>query len=202
MRPSGTSVYGGTPSERQRYSGAPNGLDLVWNPTTVLYPTTSAGNPFAAESLFRELGLFPQGSGPLPSLQGSKFTGRICGFSGELQKCLKLKVLTDACSKVYGCVWGSAFKGARARNANWFSPRDSLTALERSPALTPFREGQSRSLWYVRCGRFSGHRGLSFLTPQSVRGCSAPIYVSSHFASDSRSPKSDYRNASRARRGA
>lgn len=153
-------MYCGVAGEWQRYSGARNSLKVVWNPTTILYPATSAGNPFLVESFFTRLGLFLHGSGPFPPLRGSKFSGRICGFSGELPKCLKLKVLTDACRKVYACDWGSGFKGARARDANWFRPRDSV---ERSPALTPFREGQSRGPWHVKGGRFSDHRGLCVL---------------------------------------
>lgn len=129
----------------------------------------------------------------------------------EVLKCLSLRGfphsanwigLTKRDSKGYRIKLNSALYGCCPVAEAESSVPGTLNIRGRSPVLTPFREGQSRDSWHVACGLFTDHRGFAFLTAGCVRVRSAPIHLTSDFPDGLPGAKSDFANASRARRGA
>lgn len=139
---------------------------------------------------------FPHDTAALPPSRSLAWFAIVRDPARKSLRSLNLESLTDAWNGVYRDVRESGLRWVQAGNPKYFCPR------ERSPALSPFREGQSRGLWRVQCGRFADHKGLSFPNSRSVRGCSLAIHVTSHFPDKLHGSKSDFTNASSARRGA
>ena len=88
----------------------------------------------------------------------------------ELPSVARYTPWTKAVSTRYESIQAGRLScGGPGRQCKQFGPRDSSQSRERSPVLTPFREGRSRDYCDVRSGRFPDHFSSIVTSRQAKR---------------------------------